>query len=720
LETESEAPEQQRLAEQVRILINELRNLASKLPLTSTLSNLAMKCVFTNPDLDLKDETTAHVEYLTWIYLTTQTTPPNPSSIDRVISQDDLQHVDNLLRDIFESSEKYFLSRSRGKTGRLGDSVEDVLESTRVSSLYWPGYAFQHHLHPQLHALFDPFKTELDQLVGFNLDDSLTFLLAFTRVFNARNRWCREQVFTAAKTNRPDLRWKGNSYEEKKKIASELTQYYLQQIRPFAHRMFIIKCDDLSRETRVDEAKLRRFMDFFSTAFGQADVGDGWPSPYEPLNSLPLLKLSDNSWLTHLSFKILWRLKVVLEHAIAQDSELWNRYESHRAKYLENHAVELISSLSKYAKGWTNLEYSFDDGKGARNCELDGLVLVDHCIFLIEAKAGRMSAAARRGSRSAIDQLERLVDDAQEQSARALRFIRSTDESCFRTAQGEIRLRRKDISRVYLISATLDSLSAFVTNKVWLTRAGIVGSVKNAWSVYDLDLEIITDIVHGVGEFASYLDRRLALENIEAFTLEETDWFGLYLLNALNPTRMRKILSTKKVIIVEDAAEAIRDYYYHLEGKRKTPSPKPRQAMPNFMGSLIDNLEREGPDGFVDAVAVLLEQTREERSAFNTVVKETRASLRKHRGIIFRTQLESGSVLCYAYWHRPSLNRLREYTKVAKYVYHSDIAVSIAETARRGTGVCVEKYSWKEDPALEATTQEIVKRIAVRRMGFQA
>ena len=147
---------------------------------------------------------------------------------------------------------------------------------------------------------------------------------------------------------------------------------------------------------------------------------------------------------------------------------------------------------------------------------------------------------------------------------------------------------RKDISRIYLISVTLDSLSAFVTNKSWLTRAGIVGSIKNAWSVYDLDLEVITDLVGGVGEFVSYLDHRLALENIEAFTQEEMDWFGCYLFNDLHPTRMLEILKTKKAIVIGDAAQSIRNYYYHLEGKRKKQSPKPRQEMPLVMEYLIE------------------------------------------------------------------------------------------------------------------------------------
>jgi len=119
-------------------------------------------------------------------------------------------------------------------------------------------------------------------------------------------------------------------------------------------------------------------------------------------------------------------------------------------------------------------------------------------------------------------------------------------------------------------------------------------------------------------------------------------------------------------------------------------------------------------------VAVLLEQTLEERSVFDKAVRETRMNLRKHRGIVFRTQLESGSVLCYAYWHRPSPNRLREYTKAAKYVYHSSIAVSIVETSRGGVRVCVEKYPWKQDPILEASTQELFKRISVRKIGYQA
>ena len=207
---------------------------------------------------------------------------------------------------------------SDGPPSRLGDRVEDILQATRNRSLYWPGHAFQHHLSSQLHALFDPFKVELRACVGFNLDDALTILTSLERLLNSRIGLCATKLFAMSKASRPELYREGHSDEENRQIVADITTYFQQQIRPVAHRIFEVKSEELSQATGIDKASIKRFMDYFSTEFGQREVGDGWPSAYEPLDSSPLLKLYDDSWLVHLAHNILWRLKVVFEHIIAR------------------------------------------------------------------------------------------------------------------------------------------------------------------------------------------------------------------------------------------------------------------------------------------------------------------------------------------------------------------------------------------------------------------
>ncbi|MGA2785466.1 MAG: hypothetical protein ABSF09_12280 [Candidatus Bathyarchaeia archaeon] len=687
------------LEQEISEAIQELRELVRKLPIASTLSNIAMRIFLTSPEVELQDISPIYAEYVTWLYLCNFDSAPNPLAIDEVTSEDDLEKVFALSMKAVKLVEDYSHARVRGK-GRLGDNPEDILVHTRILNLLMRGEAFRHHMTAQLHALFDPFSKELQELIGFDITDALGIFDGLDKVVNSRILKCESIIYRESKSERPDLH-KTPGPGELRKQSEEVNRYLIKTMRPVAHRIFLVTCEELTKVTEIDQRVIRKFLDLFTPEFGQEEIGAGWPSVYDALDRAPFLKLSDELWLVHLVGQSIFRFRAAIENILEQNDGLWRRYESHRSDYLENHAVALIKSTTRHADAWVNLHYSYDDGQGVRDFELDGLVLVDRTAFLIEAKAGSMSTAARRGSRSAIDQLKRLVDDAQKQNARAARYIRSSEEVYFESPKGDVRLRSKNIIRMYLISVTLDSLTAFTTNMSWLSRAGIVSGNEAAWSVFDLDLQVIVELVNGVGEFVSYLERRIAVQDLEAFATEELDWFGLFLDNQLLTERIR---ASNNVIIFPDVTGPIQDYYHHVLGVRSTPTPKPRQKMPKTMQSLVEILEKNGATGFIDGIAILLEQTDGERAIFAKSVDKLWSYTKKHKDLAFRTRLETGSVLCYSRSHK----LLKEYTKAAKYSMKSDNAVCILQTTRQGALVHVERYPWKQDVVLERLARELL------------
>jgi hypothetical protein len=682
--------------------VNELRELVSKLPIASTLSNVALRTFLIDPKVVPGTETLSiSAEYVTWLYVSLHKSAPGLSEHNGVTSEEDIERVRSLTKKIIEEAKGYHYSE-RQKGGRIGESIEDVLVATRIANLAIRGEAFPRHLTAQLHSLFDPFQTELKTKLGFDVTQALEIYEGLVKLINDRIH--RLLIAFLRDSNREFLQLDHQpTNREIRELRNEILSSACKELRPIAQKIFAVTCDEITQTTRLAPSVVRSFLEFFTTCFGQPDPAEGWPSVHEALERGPFLKLSSDTWLIHLVIYSIFRFRSAIEKAIEPDQALWSRYERHRSDYLERHAVNLIKSTSIHANGWVGLTYTFDDGDGARDFELDGLVRVDKTAFLIEAKAGAMSPAARRGSKSAIDQVRRLVDEAQQQSARAARYIRSAEEVRFRSSKGSVRIRRKDLSRIYLISVTLDSLNAFTAHKSWLMKTGVV-KPESAWSVCDLDLQVVTELVGGAGELVSFLEFRLAADYVDQLlVMEELDCLGLFFIMGGQPLRPN---SKWGGVLIADWAVFIRGYYTgNLLGL--PTSTKPRLLTSQTVARLIETLEKNGSPGFIDAIAILLSQTREERNCFSKHVDDLWRSRSNRKNLAFRMKLASGTVLCYTI----SRKMFKGYAKVAKYAFQSDLAVCILQKSKRAAQVSVERYPWRKDVRMSELTRNFHDRV---------
>jgi hypothetical protein len=681
--------ERKRLPAEISETVAELRKVLTELPMRETLSVLALPVFFVDPESYKEwqvDTPYIAVEYPTWLYLLQS---ENAVTAPKTLEPSKLETLRDLIKKAIDQTQFYF-GLDLIKDG-VSDAFGEIRFRTRIYNLSVRNPAYEHHLRKQLSSLLDPFETDLRNKRGFSLGDSLKILDAIERLENDRVARLRKEL--------------GSSITTPEELVRELGKRSSQ--------IFQFRSSDIAQNSGLDSGLVERFLDFFSTSFEQPAIADSWPSTYEPLERAPLVKFSDGTWLAVLFAKLPWAIKTGFESVLLSDPTTKNRYERSRSRYLESRAVEMIASTSRHARKWTRLTYSFDDGDGTKQYELDGLVLVDRTAFLVEGKAGSMSFPARRGAESAKSELKELVAEAHIQSNRALRYLNSIREAEFVTEAGnKVLLRRSDLSRVYLVNVTLESLSAFATRLAGLRTAGILKQGELCWSVYELDLQVITEVVDGIGELVHYLDRRLAIEQMQVYAAEELDFFGHYLKEGLF---LRDFFrgDSKTVLDLASYTEDLDSYYLYLTGARKTPALKPRQPISLLIRRLILALERNGPAGFVDAICILLEGNSKTRRMITKQVKDRRTRARKVGFAGFRLHLDNCSVLCYAAVAKISPRQIVDYVRTAKYQMRSNYAVGIVQNVANPNElqVSVERYPWKEDSSLDELAKTFSKNI---------
>ena len=95
-----------------------------------------------------------------------------------------------------------------------------------------------------------------------------------------------------------------------------------------------------------------------------------------------------------------WGLKDYLEGQL-KSGNLWQRYSKLRGDFLEDESLKLLGAALPHAKVYRNLKYLVAEDGVTKEAELDGLILLDRALFLVEAKAGSLhSASTERRTRT--------------------------------------------------------------------------------------------------------------------------------------------------------------------------------------------------------------------------------------------------------------------------------------------------------------------------------
>ena len=278
-------------------------------------------------------------------------------------------------------------------------------------------------------------------------------------------------------------------------------------------------------------------LDQFSIELGENTDFQKGTIEYFPTNDTliydkPILKI-DNEYYCFNPALIHYNLHTLLEnlmlHLIEEKNHQKNYY-SKKGEYLEDKSLDLFQEILPNCEVHKNLKYG--DGY-----EVDGIVIYDNHIFIIEAKSNKFTLGAKKGDINRIKRnTQDIVEKAYQQAIRAKKHILSNQLTEFigKNKKVVLTIDKEKINNIYLINVTLEPLNHISTNLSSLKQFGFIQDDEWIWSVYLNDLRIISEIIDSPSEFLLYIERRIKFNDYPQIKMsEEIDVFGYFLSDGL-------------------------------------------------------------------------------------------------------------------------------------------------------------------------------------------
>lgn len=605
-----------------------------------------------------------------------------------------------------------------------------------------PGY--MHHQHQNLRAIFRSQNEWMAKSLGFTIEDLIRvdegFIELTSQRFHVRcevaiaeqNKLLAESsavrdrlqkgedVSGAEVTSQAIHLLASLSAEEAKQRVTVMMSAWISTF--LADSAFAVTSVELANHIGLEVSTVVHVLEYFCMDFGVLPEDWFLMSPIHELKTRPFMR-DRGRYLYPVPGTLIWGARERLEESlnpqsgdpINTDMSVWSRYDKLRAEFLERESLRLLQAALPSATIHHKLFYDLVEASETKTAELDGLIIFDRTLFLLEAKAGNFSAPARRGSKDRIRRnFKDIFGNAHAQGLRAKTFIERTPNPVFRLENGKsVTINPKDFSRIILISVTLDSLDAFTTLDYQLYRTGILQSKEFPWFVSLSVLRVICEMNEFQTQLIHYISRRLRvseMENIEA--LDELDFFGHYLAKGLYFEEQDESYGQ----LITSFSVPFDTYYSYEMGHRTETVAKPVQPMPTTYRELIQELEASGFKGYSEAVLLLLEWDEETRENIIYALKHlrnlTEQDRRVHDFSAVSTPPHCGITIfsCTPDDYDATVDRMARYTLLKKYQQHADVwlgILTLVEQSRLIHALVIHDHAWEKNPHMDALMQSM-------------
>ena len=376
---------------------------------------------------------------------------------------------------------------------------------------------------------------------------------------------------------------------------------------------------ELSEFAEVSPEAAKAFLEAFSMPFGQPESSDPFPRATHPLQQTPLIRYGADSYFLAAPNLLAWSVKANFETRLKSETGApWKNYQENRAKLVTRKALDYLGTVMPQSQQFEELYYEFE----GQRFELDGLLLFDRYVLLLEAKAGGVSDASRRGGTKALEaDLKDLVRDPSRQAERARKFILAEDDPTLKTRGGDTVVIDLSIGHeVVTMALTLDNLAMFTSDMQEIKKLGLLAPDSISWTLYLPDLRIITELLPSPSEFWHYFSWRRSLIGLNnVFGTDEVNWLGIYLQQGPGE---ENLAPESYQLTFSSYTTEMDDYFLHQSGERTKPAKRPERQIPPRMRALIRNMEDTASPGFTAATELLLGLTIAERKKLETALRK--------------------------------------------------------------------------------------------------
>lgn len=416
--------------------------------------------------------------------------------------------------------------------------------------------------------------------------------------------------------NKKELHAIKNKFKSKEEFALYLILDFSNQ---FLKEIYTIKLSEFVKAypEEINEDILNNVIRNWSFTVG--DLSD-FPTEHiflgNPIWKKPLLIVDENTYCWPITGIFVSFCVELIENIFIDNQRLKKIYERRRAQFLEKSIEKLFKRNFESAEIYSNLMR--DEG------ETDLLVLIDSYAIIVEAKSGKISDSAKRGSFKRFQrEIKKLIVKPSKQAIEFAEYIENNKNKVEFTNKNKekICVDLSKIKNILTLSVTFD-LFAYLASKIpSLSKIGFIED--NAIFTPNMslaDLEIFFDLLETDSEKIHYLIKRYSLEKERDYMADELDLLAFYLQTGFNfgDTDFNNVF-----IQLYGVSEEILDSYLitkHLEEQNPKPLPRRTKWWQDIIGRIDDLKPLRG----IEVSLSLLNVSFEDQKAFEMKVKEVK------------------------------------------------------------------------------------------------
>ncbi len=347
----------------------------------------------------------------------------------------------------------------------------------------------------------------------------------------------------------------------------------------------LLKCIDLF-EIKPDNELETKILEQLSCQVGDNNLflkpkkKAKWPMNDSVYDSRPILKFNDSYYLFEPSM-LFWNQRNILETILKENNLNYynDRFLNRRDTYVEQESVSILEGMLQGSKSYPNLYYKLAKD-GAERFEIDGIVLLDDCILVVEAKAGALPPSAKRGSvLSFRGKMKEVLRKAHKQTLQTIKYIQSSQKAVFENKRGDVILtiNVSEHNKIFPVIVSLDALYWVGCNLQLAYDLELLVNKEWPWVVALDDLRVFSEIMDDSSIFIPYLEKRIAINDQPIWAADELDIMMHYLENRLSFSDEK--FEDNTLLILWSLTEQL-DAYYLAKSNGKSLVPKPEMVIP--------------------------------------------------------------------------------------------------------------------------------------------
>lgn len=552
------------------------------------------------------------IEYLTALLLQNSF----PSDISKPVQGPEIEQVSSLLDSYFTS---VMLSETLGSKSKEDDG-NMLAVGQKLALFNVRGENSPNRLYAMAEELYGPHNNWLVNSLGFYIQDAILLCKRMPELiedrFNLRieqgqkafDEKCVEfsKLASLPEHDQDESQLEIAQYIQENGIEEAAAAFCTHTIFKDLGSIVGFTTEELyiATEQQIPKERLFALLDRLSITFGQVSKSFVTPFDYNPLREKPLVHKDGKYYF----FLCPYLCDVVFEtfhFDIWRDTNYRGEYDKIRSEWLERRALAAFKKMLPGCDVYHDLKYRYD----GKDCQLDGLVILDDKVLLIEAKSKKLTRQARLGDTSQLTvDLRAAIENAFYQGKRAKDYINSSNDIIEFTDSSDTKIVLSHIKqrKFYLISITLSVFPEIAANLSRSRSIGLFQTDEYPWAVSISDLDIIAEMIEFPTELLHYMDRRLKMQQDPRFLFyDELDVFGCYQQQRLYFDTPEFKKSAGNLML--GFSEEIDNYIHSTETSGNTSLIKPKLHIPLNIIPIIKSVESSNQLGRFDFTLALLD-----------------------------------------------------------------------------------------------------------------